>query len=97
MRIIRVKKVRIKAVNFNLKFTVFLFYVFLNALLSSKGVDRKIYRREGSKGTPRPRNSTNKPPLFYQWRFSGHTGQWACTQPRAHLKGTLHQEPRAKS
>jgi len=31
-------------------------------------------------------------PPFYQWRVRGRTGY----APRAHLKGTLHQDPRVK-
>jgi len=35
------------------------FNLVLNAVLSSKGVGRKIFGGKGAKGTPRPRNSTN--------------------------------------
>jgi len=52
-------------------------------VLSSNDVNRKIFRRKKAKETPRPRNSTNKPPsilLVESQRARGHTGQWACTQ-----------------
>jgi len=38
-----------------------LFFFILIAVLSSKGVGRKIFGRKRAKGTPKPRNSTNKP------------------------------------
>jgi len=55
----------------------------------------------GAKETPRPRNSTNKPPSFYntikikiyQWRIRRRTRH----APKPHLKGTLHKEPHVKS
>jgi len=46
----------------NVGVRLFFFCLFLNAVLSSKGVGRKIFWGKGAKGTPRSRNSTNKPP-----------------------------------
>jgi len=63
----------------------------------TKGVGRKISRREGAKENPRARNSTNNislPVLYHQWWLRGRTEHI----PRAmdHFKGTLRQEPRVK-
>jgi len=61
-------------------------------VLRSKGVGRKIFRENGAKKTPRPRNSTNKP-HFISGRLEGALGM----HPGLHLKGTLDQEPHRKT
>jgi len=60
---------------------------------TNMGVGRKISKGGGQWKKPKPKNSTNKPPLLYQWRIRGRTGH----KLRAHQKGTLHQEPHIKS
>jgi len=45
-----------------ISYSVVLFYLFLNPLLSSKGIGGKIFGVKGAKETPLPRNSTNKSP-----------------------------------
>jgi len=47
--------------------------------------------QEGAMEITKPRNNTNKSPsVVAGWMRTGHA-------PRAHLNGTLHQEPRVKS
>jgi len=69
------------------------FYLFLNAVLNSKGVGRKTFGGRGQRKHQDREIASISLPLFYQWRVRGRTGH----APRAHLKGTLHQEPRVKS
>jgi len=69
------------------------FYLFLNSVLSSKGVGRIFFGGWGQKKHQHRKNSTNKPlPPFYQCQVRWCTGH----APRA-LKGTLHQEPCTES
>jgi len=49
----------------------------LNAVLSCKGVGRKILGGKGAKGKPRPRNSSNKPTSILS--VAGKRTHWACT------------------
>jgi len=62
-------------------------YLFLNAVLSSKGVGRKFFWEKGQR-----KDQETAPisfPPFYQWWVRGRTGY----APRVHLKRTLHQKP----
>jgi len=62
-------------------------------VLSSKGVGRKIFGGKGAKEHQDREIALINLPPFYQWRVRECTGH----APRAHLKGTLHQEPHIKS
>jgi len=70
-----------------------LFYLFLNAVISSR-VSAETFsgRREQKEHQGREIAPISLPP-FYQLRVKGRTGY----APRAYLKGMLHQETRVKS
>jgi len=72
--------------------SVVLFRLFLNVLLSFKGVGRKIFGRSGQKEHQDREIAPISLPSFYQWRVRGRTRH----APRAHLKGTLHSRAPCK-
>jgi len=74
---------------FRFSYSVVLFYLFLNAVLLRASAEK--FSRGRDKHQDREIAPISLPP-FYQWRVRGRTGH----APKAHLKGTLHQEHRVK-